>query len=131
VGVTVLCPGFFRSGLFDTARWSNARSQYFGQYMMDRAGATADRVAELAIRAMDCKRLYVVHPWRARLSWRLKRWFPRTFHRLVAAGYRKMIHERAEEEADEESSGDGKPASAEASASEGSGASRHSQAGPC
>jgi short-subunit dehydrogenase len=91
VGVTVLCPGFFRSNLMESGRWSDARARSLGDRMVRNAKASADRVAQLALQAMDRKTLYVVHPLKARVLWRLKRWFPRSFHRVMAMAHRKWF----------------------------------------
>jgi NAD(P)-dependent dehydrogenase (short-subunit alcohol dehydrogenase family) len=90
VGVTVLCPGFFASNLLQRGHWTETRDCEVAQRFVDRARFTADDIADLAIKAMNRKQLYVVHGLRARLVWRLKRWMPRTFFRLLS-----VVHERA------------------------------------
>ncbi len=91
VGVTVLCPGFFATNLLTDGRFPAEAYRKVGRAYMDQSRFTADDVARLAIRAMHRKRLYVVHDYRARALWRLKRLAPASFHRLVTRLYHRTI----------------------------------------
>ncbi|MBL9094835.1 MAG: SDR family NAD(P)-dependent oxidoreductase [Planctomycetaceae bacterium] len=88
VGVTVVCPGFFASGLVTAARMMTEEQRNFTQRSMDAAGFTADDVAAAALRASERGRMYVVLPRRAHILWWLKRWFPRLYLRLLARQFR-------------------------------------------
>jgi NAD(P)-dependent dehydrogenase (short-subunit alcohol dehydrogenase family) len=83
VGVTVLCPGFFRTGLLKDARMQDRADRARALLLMRNARFTAADVADAALRAMQRKECYVIMPARARHAWRLKRWLPRTFLKLV------------------------------------------------
>lgn len=91
VGVTVLCPGFFSTNLLTDGRFPAEAYRKAGKAYMDQSRFTADDVARLAVRAMHRKRLYVVHDYRARALWRLKRLAPVSFHRLVTRLYHRTI----------------------------------------
>lgn len=84
VGVTVICPGFFASQLIPRGRFSNHRQRQQAEHYLATARMSADWVAERAVRAMYRRRLYVVDGFRARLLWRVKRFMPSLFHRLMA-----------------------------------------------
>jgi len=84
LGVTVVCPGFFRSNLIPRGRFSSVAVQTRAQSFHDAARLGADWVADRAVRAMYRRRLYVVDGFRARLLWRMKRCLPGVFHRLMA-----------------------------------------------
>lgn len=83
-GVTVVCPGFFRSNLIPNGRFSNARGRQQAEEFNSSARITAEWVADRAVRAMYRRKLYVVDGLRARLLWRFKRLLPGVFHRLLS-----------------------------------------------
>lgn len=87
VGVTVLCPGFFLTSLVDQGHFERERQRELALERMKESSLTAEDVAEFAVQAMHRRRLYVVIGARARWLWRLKRWNPMLYLRLVAAAY--------------------------------------------
>lgn len=84
VGVTVLCPGFFLSNLLERGHFHEQQQRELAFDYMQKSSFTADDVAELAVRAMRRRRLYVIVGARARWLWRLKRWCPNFYLRLVS-----------------------------------------------
>jgi len=91
VGVTVVCPGFFDSGLVAAGRFAADRERAMAAKLRDRATATADSVAELTLRAVARKRLYVITPLRGRVLWHVKRLAPRAWLRLMSWIYQRSI----------------------------------------
>ena len=77
VGVTVLCPTFFRTGLADTG---NARGPEWFQKvvlkLMDRDRLGAAHVARYALDAVEAGKLYALPHKDGRMFWRLKRLAP-------------------------------------------------------
>ncbi len=94
VGVTVLCPSFFSTGLLDRGRFDTPQQRSAAQNTMERARLTADDVARAALRAMERKQLYVVLPARVRFYWRLKRLLPNLVTRYIARKYAEGVPER-------------------------------------
>jgi NAD(P)-dependent dehydrogenase (short-subunit alcohol dehydrogenase family) len=91
VGVTVLCPLFFRTNLLANWPCTNEAERRAAEFYTDHAGFTAEDVAEAAVRAMQRGRLYVVLGRKARWYWRMKRLAPQTFLKFIAAKYEKWI----------------------------------------
>ncbi|MFM8635357.1 MAG: SDR family NAD(P)-dependent oxidoreductase [Planctomycetia bacterium] len=89
-GVTVVCPGFFRSGLLDTWHFSADLESREARRRMAAARWTSDAVAARVVRAIDRDRRYVVVGRTARSLWRLKRLAPRGTTALIAAVYRRL-----------------------------------------
>ena len=85
LGVTVACPGFFQSQLIPCGRFSSEQTRRRAEEFSATARLSADGVADRAVRAMYRRKLYVVDGLRARLLWRLKRFLPGLFHRLLSA----------------------------------------------
>ena len=89
-GVTIVCPGFFRSGLLDTWHFTSAREEREARRRMDAARWDSRRVAGRVLRAVQVNRRYVVVGVTARWLWRLKRLAPRATTALVQGIYRRL-----------------------------------------
>ncbi|HMV65205.1 MAG TPA: SDR family NAD(P)-dependent oxidoreductase [Myxococcota bacterium] len=86
VGVTVLCPTFFQTGLLDTARTTDPRVLKLGARLMQRGRLDADGVARAALTDLLAGRLYSVPMADGRLMWRLVRALPGVFYRAFPYG---------------------------------------------
>ncbi len=90
VGVTVVCPASFPTGLNESLRASDEHWRRLLQRLTEQSTMTADDVAEQTVHAMRRKRLYVMQPGSARWRWSLKRLAPQAFLQGVSrAVYRK------------------------------------------
>ena len=89
-GVTVVCPGFFRSGLLETWHFTADLESREARRRMEASRWTSESVAARVIRAVDRGHRYVVVGRTARSLWRLKRLAPRGTTSLVAAVYRRL-----------------------------------------
>ena len=84
VGVTVACPAFVKTGLLDSFRSSRTDTKDKVNHWMDTSGVTAEQVAgEIMEAVKKNKFLLLTHP-QTRSAWRLKRWFPERYHRMIA-----------------------------------------------
>lgn len=80
IGVTVVCPWFFKTQLLESGRFTQQSLKAAGDQMMSTSPLNAARVAKEALRATFRKRLHhVMGPW-ARHMWRAKRMAPAFFH---------------------------------------------------
>lgn len=95
VGVTVVAPGFFQSGLLDRGDFSTTRHRAEAQRLARRARFTADDVARIALRASERGQLYAVMGARARWFWRLKRMAPRALQQIIARRYHRMFTQQS------------------------------------
>ena len=89
-GVTVVCPGFFRSGLLDTWHFTAARESREARRRMDATRLDSEAVARRVRRAIDRDERYVIEGLQARCLWRLKRFAPRTATALLRRLYRRL-----------------------------------------
>ncbi|MDB5337006.1 MAG: Unclassified short-chain dehydrogenase/reductase [Planctomycetaceae bacterium] len=80
IGVTVVCPWFFKTQLLESGRFTQQSLKSAGDQLMSTSPLNAARVAKEALRATFRKRLHhVMGPW-ARHMWRAKRIAPAFFH---------------------------------------------------
>ncbi len=89
-GVTVVCPGFFRSGLLGTWHFTSTKERREARRRMDVARWDSPRVARAVLRAVHRNRRYVVVGLQARWLWRLKRLAPRVTTALVRGMYLRL-----------------------------------------
>jgi NAD(P)-dependent dehydrogenase (short-subunit alcohol dehydrogenase family) len=91
VGVTVICPLFFRTNLLANWPCTTEAERRAAEFYTENAGFTAENVADAALRAMRRGRLYVVLGRKARWYWRMKRLMPQSFLNLIARRYASWI----------------------------------------
>ncbi len=85
VGVTVLCPGFFKTEILTGAVGTmSAEQRGFVESEMARSKHDADAVARLALAAVEAGKLYAVPHAEIRWLWRVKRLSPTLFARIAA-----------------------------------------------
>lgn len=83
VGVTVLCPTFFRTQIVESGRGLDAAAREAALKLMGREGLQADYVARRALESVDEGRLYAVPHRDGRWFWRLKRAVPELLQDVV------------------------------------------------
>jgi len=84
VGVTVACPAFVKTGLLDTFRSTRPGAGQKVARWMETSGVTAVKVAEDIAGAVEANRFLLLTHRQTRGPWRLKRWFPETYFKMVA-----------------------------------------------
>ncbi|MDX2171391.1 MAG: SDR family NAD(P)-dependent oxidoreductase [Deltaproteobacteria bacterium] len=88
VGVTVLCPVFFKTNLLETMRVTDAEQSAMAAAAFADSTMTAEQVAAAALRAVARRQLYCLPMREARMIWRLKRLMPQRFHRSILGSAR-------------------------------------------
>jgi NAD(P)-dependent dehydrogenase (short-subunit alcohol dehydrogenase family) len=91
IGVTVICPLFFRTNLLSNWPCTTDAERRAAEFYTENAGFSAEDVADAAVHAMQRGRLYVVLGRKARWYWRMKRLMPQTFLNLIARRYAKWV----------------------------------------
>jgi short-subunit dehydrogenase len=85
IGVTVLCPTFFVTGIAQNARAQGSRGRDKIEKLMSRATVQAEGVAKAAISGVERGDLYVLPHRDGRWLWRLKRAVPSLFHDALSS----------------------------------------------
>lgn len=76
VRISVACPSFFRSGIFDNGRFVDARTRETARRHFDRTNADAKVVARRCLDGVESGKFYVLPMWDGRALWWLKRTSP-------------------------------------------------------
>jgi len=84
VGVTVACPAFVKTGLLDTFRATGPEAHAKVSRWMETSGVSAEQVAAAIAKAITDNRFMLLTHARTRGAWRMKRWFPQTYFRMLA-----------------------------------------------
>lgn len=88
IGVTVLCPTFVRTNIMSTFRASNPqqekRHRAFASALFERSRMTAEEVARVTLMGVEDGKLYVVPQADGKWLWRLKRFFPGPYAKILA-----------------------------------------------
>ena len=100
IHVSVVCPAFFQSGLFN---WDGIEDEVLAACLarvVERSSLTVDQVADAVVGLLDKPELQIILPAEARRVWRWKRWFPNWFMRVVkskSASFRAKMESRLAE----------------------------------
>ena len=84
VGVTVACPSFVKTGLLDTFRSTQPDSKSKVTRWMETSGVSAEYIAEEIAEAVKRNKFLFLTHAQTRTAWRLKRWFPERYYKMVA-----------------------------------------------
>jgi NAD(P)-dependent dehydrogenase (short-subunit alcohol dehydrogenase family) len=82
IGVTVLCPTFFKTDIVKSGRFVDAKSRAAGERLI-REGKSAESIARAAMRSVRAGQLYSVPMLDGRVAWRAKRMVPQVFSQLA------------------------------------------------
>ncbi|MEL6343106.1 MAG: SDR family oxidoreductase [Myxococcota bacterium] len=85
VGVSVLCPAFFKTNLTDSMMDTSQEMVHRINGWMERSGVTAEDVADAALNAVEKGRFMVLTHAQTRRYWWLKRFAPERYIKLMMA----------------------------------------------
>lgn len=83
IGVTLVCPSFFKTNLAESLRTPDPRLKVTVDKLLARSSITADDIAEDIVRAVEKKTFYLLPHKDGRLAWTLKRTLPRRAYSAV------------------------------------------------
>ncbi len=83
IGVTVVCPTFFKTNLMDQARATDERQLKMANAFFEKMSfGTTESVSRATLKAISKNRLYVLPQPDAKLAWFMKRMTPHTFYKV-------------------------------------------------
>lgn len=91
IGVTVVCPTFFKTNLMEQARYTDDHQIKMAKAFFEKSMCTAQDVSRDIIRSVKKNKLYVLTQIDAKIYWRFKRFFPQFFHDFMGWVYRKKF----------------------------------------
>jgi short-subunit dehydrogenase len=89
IGVTVVCPTFFKTNLMDQCRYTDQHQLDMSKAFFEKSLCTAEDVSRHIMKSIKKNRLYVLTQIDARIGWKMKRYFPEKFFRFMGFIYSK------------------------------------------
>jgi NAD(P)-dependent dehydrogenase (short-subunit alcohol dehydrogenase family) len=80
IGVSVVCPSFFKTNLHESMRTNSAGLRIAMHKLLERGKLSAEQVADAVYKAVQAKDFYVLPHAEGRLAWRMKRLLPRPLY---------------------------------------------------
>ncbi len=84
IGVSVLCPGFFKTNLDESVRSPNPAMKGVVTRLLDKAQVNADDVANCAFDGVQAGRFMLLSHKEGAKAYRIKRWFPQYYFKMMA-----------------------------------------------
>ena len=94
IGVTVVCPMFFKTNLLDNMRYIDKFQIDFARCAFEHGRLSAKQIAEMTIKAYEKNQLYLIPQFNGKVFWILKRLSPGLFYRAIAFAMSKSYGER-------------------------------------
>ncbi|MGB0514738.1 MAG: SDR family NAD(P)-dependent oxidoreductase [Wenzhouxiangellaceae bacterium] len=91
VHVSVLCPAFVKTRLTDSMRAPDDKYATRVQRWMEKSGVSAENIADIVYDAVQRPRFLLLTHSETIWQYRLKRWFPALYHRLLMRTMRKLM----------------------------------------
>lgn len=89
IGVSVICPTFFKTNLLEGAYSTDAIQRIRAEKFFEKSKSSAEKVAEDIISAIEKNRFYVLSQSDGKAMWRLKRYFPELYFKVSSYIYNK------------------------------------------
>lgn len=98
IGVSVVCPAFFRTNLNESLRAGNPQVELMSRKLVDKAKVGADEIADKVYRGVSRSDFHILTHARERRIWRFKRLLPFSIYAAsMLKQTRKMMARRPEE----------------------------------
>lgn len=94
VGVSVVCPTFFKTNLMDQFTSPDERQRELANTFFGNAKTTSEKVANHTIQSIEKNRFYVITQKDGRNMWRMKRWFPEMYFKVMSLLYKTGFYDR-------------------------------------
>lgn len=94
IGVTVVCPTFFRTNLMEQFTSPDERQRRMADRFFEKSSVTPEEIARHTIKSVERNRFYVITQRDGRFMWHMKRWFPELYFKVFSYIYRKGYFER-------------------------------------
>ena len=94
IGVTVVCPTFFKTNLMDQFSSPDERQRQLADTFFGNAKTTSEKVACHTIRSIEKNRFYSIAQKDGRNMWRMKRYSPELYFKIFGTVYKTGYFDR-------------------------------------
>jgi NAD(P)-dependent dehydrogenase (short-subunit alcohol dehydrogenase family) len=89
IGVTVVCPTFFRTNLMDQFTSPDERQKKMAEKFFEKSKTSSEKIARHIISSIEKNRFYVITQADGKFTWWSKRHFPELYFKLASYVYKK------------------------------------------
>jgi len=94
IGVSVVCPTFFKTNLMDRFQSPDERQRLLAERFFEKARTSSEQIARHIVKSIEKRKLYVITQLDGKFTWVTKRLNPELYFRSLGWGYRKGIMDR-------------------------------------
>jgi NAD(P)-dependent dehydrogenase (short-subunit alcohol dehydrogenase family) len=94
IGVTAVCPTFFKTNLMEQFRSPDTRQQHLVNKFFEKSRTSAEKIARHTIKSIARNRFYVITQGDGKLAWRGKRFFPELYFKVASVIYKRGFMEK-------------------------------------
>jgi NAD(P)-dependent dehydrogenase (short-subunit alcohol dehydrogenase family) len=94
IGVSVVCPTFFRTNLMDQFHSTDERQALLAKRAFELSRTSSEKIAKHIISSIKCTRLYIITQFDGKFSWFMKRHYPEWYYRFLGWFYSKGYLDR-------------------------------------
>lgn len=84
IGVSVICPTFFKTNLMDQFTCTDEQQRRLAQAFFNKSRCSAEQIARHVIKSIRKKRFYIFTQADAKMVWWLKRFFPELYLKSIS-----------------------------------------------
>jgi NAD(P)-dependent dehydrogenase (short-subunit alcohol dehydrogenase family) len=94
IGVSVVCPSFFKTNLMDNFISTDERQRKMAEAMFEHSTYTAGMVAGVVVKSIMKNRFYIIPQFDGKMAWRFKRFFPELYFKAGSFVYRTGLYKK-------------------------------------
>jgi short-subunit dehydrogenase len=94
IGVSVVCPTFFKTNLMDQFTSPDERQRRMAEKFFEKSKISAEKIARHIISSIEQNRLYVITQKDGKFTWWAKRHFPESYFTVSSYIYRKGLMDK-------------------------------------
>lgn len=84
IGITVVCPTFFKTNLLTTMRYTDEFQKTFAETAFENGRLSAETIAEMTVRAVEKNQIYLIPQAVGKVQWVMKRLSPSRYYKNMA-----------------------------------------------
>jgi NAD(P)-dependent dehydrogenase (short-subunit alcohol dehydrogenase family) len=94
IGVSAVCPTFVNTNLLVDPTAMDERTHKLVDTFFDNTAASSEKIARHIVKSIQKNRLYVITQRDGKFMWRMKRWFPELYFKVLSYLYKKELFDK-------------------------------------
>jgi NAD(P)-dependent dehydrogenase (short-subunit alcohol dehydrogenase family) len=94
IGVSVVCPTFFKTNLMDQFTSPDERQRKMAEKFFEKSSVTSEKIARHIVSSLEKNRFYVITQPDGKFIWWFKRHFPELYFKIMSYGNKKGLMDK-------------------------------------